>query len=221
MDFRLVYRGPLASDGDARQKHAIRKQFHPQLAELWKTHPLLRKQTTEDIRLYTTPSNMVSEPGPNVPQIMRAGTHHKGKPWVQHLGDKFKRGNYRFAPLVLTGQVVCSLEILFLRRENPGNIVRTKKGGDIDNRLKTLLDALQMAESGQLERSRFPNPEAHEDPFFCLLQNDSDIAELKVTTDRLLVPPTEGGHIDDVELVIYVKTKAINTDALFIEAHIL
>lgn len=38
LDFRLIYRGPLkaeTSQSNPKQKHAIRKQLHPQLRELW------------------------------------------------------------------------------------------------------------------------------------------------------------------------------------------
>jgi hypothetical protein len=37
--------------------------------------------------------------------------------------------------------LICRLAITFLRREDPGAVVH---GGDIDNRLNTLLDALRM-----------------------------------------------------------------------------
>ena len=38
--------------------------------------------------------------------------------------------------------LTCGLKILFLRKEGPGKLIL--QGGDIDNRLKTLLDALKM-----------------------------------------------------------------------------
>jgi hypothetical protein len=40
MEFRLLYEGPLATNGTPREKHAIRQAFHPQLAELFKQSPL-------------------------------------------------------------------------------------------------------------------------------------------------------------------------------------
>jgi hypothetical protein len=36
----------------------------------------------------------------------------------------------------------CSIDILFLHRDAPGRIVRS--GGDIDNRIKVLFDALRV-----------------------------------------------------------------------------
>ena len=35
LKFRLVYEGPLPSNGSPQEKHAIRKAFHGQLRELW------------------------------------------------------------------------------------------------------------------------------------------------------------------------------------------
>ncbi len=47
-------------------------------------------------------------------------------------------------------------------------------------------------------------PSEDEDPFFCLLQDDSLITEIKVTTDRLLVPVTDDESLHDVVLIIHV-----------------
>ena len=49
-----------------------------------------------------------------------------------------------------------------------------------------------------------PGPD--EDPFFCLLQNDQLITEVKVTTDRLLTPKADAEHVNEVQLVILVRT---------------
>jgi hypothetical protein len=41
MEFRLFYRGALKSKGDTAEKQAIRRQFHPQLKQLWNQKPLV------------------------------------------------------------------------------------------------------------------------------------------------------------------------------------
>src|SRR5258708_13211754 len=45
MEFRLIYRGvlPAQNSGNSRvkDKHSIRRQFHPQLRELWKQNQVL------------------------------------------------------------------------------------------------------------------------------------------------------------------------------------
>jgi hypothetical protein len=218
MEFRLIYDGPLVIDGDATQKHTIRKYFHKQLAELWQKHPLLNKQVTVPVIRYTTPSNMVSYPGPGVPQVM-ASDRKEAKPWAEHLADRYSRGNYRFVPLIQKDQAVCSLDILFLRHEAPGHLVKSN-GGDIDGRIVTLFDGLRMADETN-ELGKFPTPESHENPFYCLLQDDRSITDLHITTDRLLLPPQTGHAINNVHLVIHVKTQSISPEALFADVHML
>lgn len=82
-------------------------------------------------------------------------------------------------------------------------------GGDIDNRLKVLLDALRIP----AECSEIPDgtkKEADEDPyFFCLLEDDVLITDLAVTTDTLLTPCTSEAE-NDVQLVIKVKIKPVD-----------
>ncbi len=97
--------------------------------------------------------------------------------------------------------VRCSLDVLFLRREKPGHVFMR---GDIDNRLKTLFDALQMPHNGQEIGSQIPSSE--EEPFFVLLEDDEMIANVSVTTDRLLdFPAQEQNNRDYAVLVINVK----------------
>jgi hypothetical protein len=78
---------------------------------------------------------------------------------------------------------VASLEITMLRPEAPGHVIT--QGGDIDNRLKTLLDSLQVPKLDQLTSSDTPNSD--ETPFYCLVEDDNLITSLSVTTDRLLI----------------------------------
>ncbi|MCH8948126.1 MAG: hypothetical protein IH789_10950, partial [Acidobacteria bacterium] len=119
------------------------------------------------------------------------------------LASNFRRGEFHFVPLVNDlWKLVCDLDILFLRREAPGELV--KSGGDIDNRIKTLFDALRVP-SGLSEIGKGASVEHNEDPFYCLLQDDSLITGFRVTTDRLLTPAGSGKVKDDVSLVITVK----------------
>ena len=76
------------------------------------------------------------------------------------------------------------------------------QGGDIDNRMKTLLDTLKIPTNTDLPDKGPPLPD--QDPLFCLLEDDSLITGLNVKTDRLLdpdFPPTE------VILLIHVRTR--------------
>ncbi|MBZ5580953.1 MAG: hypothetical protein LAQ30_01885 [Acidobacteriia bacterium] len=183
MEFRLIYRGALPAETNkprTKSKREIRSQIHPQLKELWNSHPALK--------------------------VDRGNVYPGGRPFSEYFGDKYKvvsGGNHihRFVPLITRENYHgCSLKILFLRRDMPGGIV--KHGGDIDNRLKVLFDALRMPRETQ-EVEDFPQP-ADENPCFCLLADDQYIDEVAITTDRLLSPVGAGGAIHDVVLVIHV-----------------
>jgi len=215
LEFRLTYKGGLrpenasSGSGNVRQKHAIRQEFHRQLAELWEQHPGLRRQR-EEYFLRCPPPNFASSSRPNSEEVILAHKDARGaKTWVEHVADEYSRCGYRFVPLIRKeGGLTCALDVLFLRRDNPGNLV--KHGGDIDNRIKTLLDALTMPQT--LSNVDGP-PRDGEDPFFCLLEDDSLITSVSVTTDRLLTPMEEGERLHDVHLVIRVQV--FDPSALF------
>ncbi len=96
-----------------------------------------------------------------------------------------KVGPFTCLPLVQQAiELVAAIEIVLLRPEEPGRIIT--QGGDIDNRLKTLLDSLQMPKENQIPAGDAPG--ADEDPFYCLLEDDNLVTELSVITDRLLRP---------------------------------
>ena len=74
------------------------------------------------------------------------------------------------APLVLKRfSLLCALKILFLRRDIPGKAIIA---GDIDNRVKTLIDALRMPNSQNELVGDDVEPRFGDDPFFCLLADD-------------------------------------------------
>src|ERR1700687_3316817 len=233
VEFRLIYQGSLPSEkcedklvvgsggyGRAKDKHRLRKHFHLQLRELWKEHPDLRAQAEQRFVVLTTPSNQVSDPGPNVQRILRATGPIEGAPnarsidmiyptstagaktWLEHIADSHIRCNgNRFVPLISeAGGFTCDLKILFLRRDNPGGLINNL--GDIDNRIKVLFDGLRMpVEVKELGGYAI---DQDENPFFCLLENDRLITSVTVTTDRLVIPLKAEENISDVLLVIHV-----------------
>ena len=212
MEFRLIYMGPLHAKGSVAEKHSIRKYLHPQLKELWCQHPLLREQSTkpglltkngEGKRHFICPQGPQQPPG--------------AKPYIEHLGDIHRVGEYRFVPLVekQTG-ITCSLDILFLRRDNPGGLIDNR--GDIDNRLNTLFNGLRKP-SNQREIGQ-STPDRDEDPFFCLLEDDKLITAVSVTTDRLLLPPEKKETEGHVYLVISAKTRPTDLDLLYAKVHL-
>lgn len=187
MQFRLTYEGPLlaTTKGNNRSdhKHELRRSFHPQLKQLWARHPLLRGRKTD---------------GPGATP----------EPMVDHLARRFQVDAYNFVPLVTRDlNVLCGMKILFLRPEPPGEVISS---GDIDNRLKTLFDALDTPQStGELGGSS--SPSAAEQPFYTLLEDDKLVSSLSVDTDMLLVPigsenPNTARLVITVELNPYVAT---------------
>ncbi|MGH8556765.1 MAG: hypothetical protein ACRESZ_04750 [Methylococcales bacterium] len=178
MQFTLTYRGPLKSNARPDAKHELRRHFHSQLKLLWATYPL---------RDYGD--------------------------WVQPMTEKnqfsvlqFKHG-FTFAPLVCqTLHAVAELNIKLLWSYAPGSIITS--GGDIDNRFKTLFDALKLPS----EPTALPKgvvPEQDENPFYCLLEDDSLIARVTVDADRLL-EKTNGSS--EVALFIRVTTRNLGDE---------
>ena len=99
----------------------------------------------------------------------------------------YERCGVEFVPLVVEKWgLLCNLDITFLRPGSPGQIV--SEGGDIDNRLKTLLDALRVPKDGS--EMRLSPGEANPKRIYCLLEDDKLITGIRVTTDRLLTPNT-------------------------------
>ena len=86
--------------------------------------------------------------------------------------------------------LTCSLNILFLRRDILGN-KGVLSAGDIDNRVKTLIDALRRPRNQTELVGNDATPREDEDPFFVLLEDDKQVSHLLVEADTLLIPPCE------------------------------
>ncbi len=130
---------------------------------------------------------------------------------VPFFAKEFNRGGFNCVPLVNRMQgKYCSIDILFLRRDAPGNLVES--GGDLDNRIKTLFDGLRIPK-GTSEMGSLNIPLEGEDPFFCLLEDDSLITKVSITTDRLLVPAGDERE-SNVILIITVQSEIPRLDAV-------
>jgi hypothetical protein len=98
---------------------------------------------------------------------------------------------------------MCELDIILLWKDEPGNIINS---GDIDNRLKTLFDALSCPNPDQIKNSE--DMKSHE-PYYVLLEDDKLITSVKVHTNHLFLPMAES---DDVSILIKVTTKPFKAD---------
>jgi hypothetical protein len=189
LQFRLTYEGILhpSSNGAKRgeHKHAIRRQFHPQLKRLWEVFPQLKKP-------FPLPDEVITIGGPLPSDV------------IERLAENRPLGKYRFVPLVTEElSLWCGLDILFLR---PGGANAVYKSGDLDNRIKTIVDALKRPT--MLDEIGDNSPVTGEDPFYCLLDDDSLVAKLSVEADELL--QHVGGdvpHEKDARLVITVTVR--------------
>jgi len=162
MRFVLTYSGALPANGNPKEKHLIRRALLPQLKRQWDIDPALHGIAHSGSR---------ANPG--------LGTR------LDDIASRFSKVGFRFVPIVSKEfNLVCFLQIVLLRNEEPGNVFQS--GGDIDNRLKTLFDSLSVpAQECQLEKLK---PAAGEDPFYCLLEDDSLVSGVEINTERLLEP---------------------------------
>jgi len=176
MEFRLLYDGPLqGQNAKAEHKREIRRHLHPQLKCLWTQPPL-----NESPYLLAFPA----QPG--------------------KISVVEPRGSVQFVPLVTRKlDLYAELNVLFLRPEPRGQLITD--GGDIDNRLKTLLDALRIPRAAQ-ENPPSNESAADENPLFCLLQDDSLVTKVTVEADQLL-DTTDPAHVKAIIQVAVKRTR--------------
>ncbi|MEQ9542808.1 MAG: hypothetical protein RIU46_38980 [Deltaproteobacteria bacterium] len=156
----------------------MRKVFHPQLVDLWSQPPLSAQRS----RLLDPNRRPENPPGGwNV------------------LHDV---AGHTFAATVNSRlETTAELEIVLLRPEAPGALLA--QGGDIDNRLKTLLDALTIPRHENAVPDAFV-PAEDERPFHCLLEDDALVTALSVRTHRWLNP--DAARDSEVVLLVHVAT---------------
>ncbi len=189
MKFYLTYKGHLYPSGNKSRragglsfhKHSIRRVFHRQLKQLWKIE--------EGLQAYTIPR--------------RHSDSH------EIYLEPYNEFGYQFVPLVRRKlKLSCSLDILFLRNDPPSSGVIS--AGDIDNRIKTLIDCLRRPKNEKELPSEYSTPKDDECPFYCLLEDDDQIGNFAVKADTLLDPTITHSEVEKdqnfiVELVIMVE----------------
>src|SRR4030042_422640 len=108
MQFPLFYQEKLPAAGSSatrnKEKHEIRKTLHKQLSELWRRQPILSRYLVKD--------------------------GQDGRSAAEKMADKFEKCGFRFLPLMheYFGSLACGLDILFLRRDQPGDLIRHEIG---------------------------------------------------------------------------------------------
>jgi len=194
MDFRLIYRGSLKATqrdpvpGSVQRsahwqlKHRMRREFHRQLKTIWNINKVLLDKKDDD---------------GSILGINRLALAHQVPPWS-------------FVPLVTSElQMLCGLDFLLLRRDHPGSSVWS---GDMDNRIKTLIDALEVPDEQSGYGADIPI-ESDYNPMFCLVQSDKLVTSLSVETARLLDAPPEA-DTSYAEVHIHVRLRPENVTLL-------
>tara|TARA_R110002096_G_scaffold80736_1_gene188883 strand:+ start:149 stop:703 length:555 start_codon:yes stop_codon:yes gene_type:complete len=171
MRFALHYRGPLRANGKPAHKNELREHFHRQLSVLWSQAPLSQRSG-----------------------LLQAADGESSVSLLRSLGG------FVFVPLVCEPlKTTCELRIVMLRPEPPGKLVTA--GGDIDNRLKTLFDALTLPQEQAIPNGWRPSDD--QQPLYCLLEDDNLITSVTVRTEQLLEPQAADSLVD---VTIYVRT---------------
>lgn len=110
---------------------------------------------------------------------------------------------WNFVPLVTEQSgLTCALDVLMLR---PTPKAKASWFGDIDNRLKTLIDALQVPTPN--ENYGNVSQDATEKPFYCLLEDDKLLTRLTLETDEMLEPVNSTIVDSEVRLIITIEVR--------------
>ena len=184
MEFRLLYEGEIKPSGGSNtrspEKHEIRRAFHPQLRRLWFTNQGATRYA-ENVGRGVYGEEIQTQKIENPSTLSTEEALQKA---FSYMGKKWSVGGYECVPLVTEKWAMrCSIDILLLRPEEDRFIFTQ---GDIDGQVKTLFDALRVPKPGEGGKA---TPKPDETPFFCLLEDDRLISEVRVTADQLLLLP--------------------------------
>jgi hypothetical protein len=184
--FSLKYEGELKSTTDRRtrvaDKNRLRWHFSDQLEALLCRGDFSRIQTRN-----REPDN---ETGNGITLDL------------SKIGGGEIKGVYYIPVIDRTFIAVCSLAIRLDRSERPGSLFEhgNDGDGDLDNRLKTLLDALRVPHNENEARQHETEPNKR--TCVCLFEDDSMVTALNIET-RPSLRPLPRGHVEltiDVEI---------------------
>jgi hypothetical protein len=200
MKFTLRYDGDLPSNGRPAQKWAIRNQIHTQLAELWRIDPTL--QEVQHKCHASTVGYLQYEIHHSVPEF-RPAYEPDPKGNSVWLLEPIVRGDRQCLPLVRTTLALkCALRIAYLRKDDPGYVYQA---GDLDNRLKTFFDALQVPNPDQMDGA--PSLDKIPNPMYCLLEDDKLITGFEIESHQLLARAPQSKN--DVSIIVQVDVRVV------------
>jgi hypothetical protein len=204
MKFTLIYDDDLPAGDSSRAVYAskIRNKFHEQMADLWDSHVVCRALShtartpiivSEVTKRSSGPFKWAEFEGD--PPPLAPGQIDLCEPLpVPHVG--------RFIPLVRHSLcLACAVDILFLRHEEPFKLLQ--KGGDLDNRLKTLFDGLKMPNP----KDKYVGEHPTADPLYVVAEDDALIYDFSVKSGKLLGNRAKKEHA--VKLIVDVTIKVL------------
>lgn len=168
-------------------KQTIRRDFSIQIAHLWQTDPMLHA-ALQHSGGYFADAQLQDKKVANI------------SPW-----EAFWRvptcGYLASAIVTRQNGLLCELDVELWRREAPGAILHS--GGqtpDLDNRLKTLFDALRIP----LCDSDVPGNMwgSGQEELDCLLEDDGLISKLTIDTKKWSRPPAANENPDAVKIIV-------------------
>jgi hypothetical protein len=183
MKFQLSFEGPLPSSGNANDAYPRPAK----LQAIWKIRDSINSQL---LHLVETHPALSGRSSPS-----RALRHALIPPIVVD-GFPFRalaRAHFK---------VKCSLKIDLLVNHEPGSVIT--KRGDLDNRIKTLMDGLRVPASQQEIKNFASKDFLKQNDYVCLLEDDILVSALDVEMQRYLGPPMGAGE-DHVRANIGVK----------------
>ena len=201
MEVSLQYAGPLSASNRNGAKQRLRAEFSPQLLGFCKS---LRPTGSTIAHPFYWFSKPIASGYPMTEATIKGNRIVWPSPIGMPQTHCFVRlGNYVVVPIITRGSnLSASVHIHMYRRDDPGGIIM---GGDLDNRLKTLFDALRMPHS----LDELPHEDPGPDPrLLCLLEDDSLITEITIETHRLFTPPAGTEAETDVRLSVHVDIVA-------------
>jgi hypothetical protein len=142
-------------------------------------------------------------------QLKQYMSHESRKELFDSVAEKLETciGSFKFLPIISDDICMAAhLNIFMLNPNSRGSIIT--QGGDIDNRLKTLLDALKIPDSNALPKSC--SPQSDENPFYCLLKDDILITGLTISTDQLLEPGIGKSEVDLTIKIVSEETESFS-----------
>ena len=182
--FTLTYDGPLLASGNDPPVQSMSK-----LDNIWAIRNRFESQM---VRVYQTHPTLTSN-------------------WsaAQRVRVPIVRNGINFCALVRPWLGLgCELDIKMLVNHEPGSVVT--QAGDLDNRIKTLFDALRVPKDNEFRGRKVELSDGHVFP--CLLEDDSAITKLSIISERWLDSANRAEN--EVHLLIAVRVVVLKPNQI-------